>query len=94
MLWFRSTVSCKTGQHQDIKGVHVCSKNLKLFCFIDLVRRYNECMATVRRLPAVEHNFQLVITKVYEDGDQDLLEDEDESEIRDLSRTCMILTFM
>jgi len=40
-------------------------------------------MATVRRLPAVEHNFQLVITKVYEDGDQDLLEDEDESEISD-----------
>ena len=37
-------------------------------------------MATVRRLPSVEHNFQLVITKVYEDGDQDLLEDEDESE--------------
>ena len=52
-------------------------------CFIDLVHRYNECMATVRRLPAVDHNFQLVITKVYEDGDQDLLEDEDESEIRD-----------
>lgn len=26
---------------------------------------------------------QLVITKVYEDGDQDLLENEDESEIRD-----------
>lgn len=41
---------------------------------------YNECMATVRRLPAVEHNFQLVITKVYEDGDQDLLEDEDETD--------------
>ena len=36
-------------------------------------------MATIRRLPSVEHNFQLVITKVYEDGDQDLLEDEDES---------------
>ena len=51
-------------------------------------------MATVRRLPAVEHNFQLVITKVYEDGDQDLLEDEDESEIHDFSdskRTWVIL---
>jgi len=51
-------------------------------------------MATVRRLPAVEHNFQLVITKVYEDGDQDLLEDEDESEIHgfsDSKRTWMIL---
>ncbi|KJA30217.1 hypothetical protein HYPSUDRAFT_61060 [Hypholoma sublateritium FD-334 SS-4] len=41
---------------------------------------YNECMATIRRLPAVEHNFQLVITKVYEEGDQDLLEDEDETD--------------
>ncbi|KAF8913955.1 VID27 cytoplasmic protein-domain-containing protein [Gymnopilus junonius] len=41
---------------------------------------YNECMATIRRLPSVEHNFQLVITKVYEDGDQDLLEDEDETD--------------
>ena len=36
-------------------------------------------MATIRRLPSVDHNFQLVITKVYEDGDQDLLQDEDES---------------
>lgn len=36
-------------------------------------------MATIRRVPNVEHNFQLVITRVYEDGDQELLEDEDES---------------
>lgn len=36
-------------------------------------------MATIRRVPSVEHNFQLVITRVYEDGDQELLEDEDES---------------
>ncbi len=28
----------------------------------------------------MEHNFQLVITRVYEDGDQELLEDEEESE--------------
>ncbi|KAF9567336.1 VID27-domain-containing protein [Agrocybe pediades] len=41
---------------------------------------YNECMATIRRLPGIEHNFQLVITKVLEDGDQDLLEDEDETD--------------
>ncbi|KAF9485299.1 VID27 cytoplasmic protein [Pholiota conissans] len=41
---------------------------------------YNDCMATIRRLPGVEHNFQLVITKVYEEGDQDLLEDEDETD--------------
>jgi hypothetical protein len=37
-------------------------------------------MATIRRVPSVEHNFQLVITRVYEDGDQELLEDEEESE--------------
>jgi hypothetical protein len=42
--------------------------------------RYNEAMATIRRVPSVEHNFQLVITRVYEEGDQELLEDEDESE--------------
>lgn len=36
-------------------------------------------MATIRRIPAVENHFQLVITRVYEEGDQELLEDEDES---------------
>ena len=36
-------------------------------------------MATIRRIASVEHNFQLVVTRVYEDGDQELLEDEDES---------------
>ncbi|PPQ98532.1 hypothetical protein CVT24_004023 [Panaeolus cyanescens] len=41
---------------------------------------YNDCMATIRRFPSVEHNFQLVITKVYEDGDQELLQDEDETD--------------
>lgn len=42
-------------------------------------RSYNEAIATVRRVPSLEHNFQLVITRVYEEGDQELLEDEDES---------------
>ena len=28
----------------------------------------------------MDHAFQLVITRVFEDGDQELLEDEDESE--------------
>ena len=37
-------------------------------------------MATIRRVPQLDHHFQLVITRVYEDGDQELLEDEDESE--------------
>ncbi|KAF9009012.1 VID27 cytoplasmic protein-domain-containing protein [Cyathus striatus] len=41
---------------------------------------YNDAMATIRRVPSVEHNFQLVITRVYEDGDQELLEDEDETD--------------
>jgi hypothetical protein len=36
-------------------------------------------MATIRRIPSVEHNFQLVITRVYDEGDQELLEDEEES---------------
>ncbi|EEB90830.1 hypothetical protein MPER_10915, partial [Moniliophthora perniciosa FA553] len=35
-------------------------------------------MATIRRVPHLEHNFQLVITRVYEEGDQELLEDEEE----------------
>ena len=38
---------------------------------------YNDAMATIRRVPSVEHNFQLVITRVYEEDE--LLEDEDES---------------
>ncbi|KAF7352740.1 hypothetical protein MVEN_01240200 [Mycena venus] len=41
---------------------------------------YNDAMATIRRVSAVEHHFQLVITRVYEDGDQELLEDEDETD--------------
>ena len=36
-------------------------------------------MAAIRRIPTMEHHFQLVVTRVYEDGDQELLEDEDES---------------
>ena len=36
-------------------------------------------MATIRRIPSLEHNFQLVVTRVYEDEDQELLEDDDES---------------
>lgn len=36
-------------------------------------------MATVRRVPSMEHHFQLVVTRVYEDGAQDILEEVDES---------------
>jgi hypothetical protein len=38
-------------------------------------------MITIRRVPSLEHNFQLVVTKVYDEGDQELLEDEDESKL-------------
>ncbi|KIM90864.1 hypothetical protein PILCRDRAFT_811354 [Piloderma croceum F 1598] len=41
---------------------------------------YNEAMAAIRRVPTMEHHFQLVVTRVYEDGDQELLEDEDETD--------------
>ncbi|KAF9226528.1 VID27-domain-containing protein [Gyrodon lividus] len=41
---------------------------------------YNEAIATIRRVPSLEHNFQLVVTRVYDDGDQELLEDEDETD--------------
>ncbi|KAG7449137.1 VID27-domain-containing protein [Guyanagaster necrorhizus] len=41
---------------------------------------YNDAMATIRRIPSAEHNFHLVITRVYEEGDQELLEDEDETD--------------
>ncbi|EKM59236.1 uncharacterized protein PHACADRAFT_136651 [Phanerochaete carnosa HHB-10118-sp] len=37
-------------------------------------------MATIRRVPSLDHNFQLVITRVYEEGDQELFEDEDETD--------------
>ncbi|KAL5508413.1 VID27 [Sanghuangporus vaninii] len=41
---------------------------------------YNDAMATVRKAPSVEHNFQLVITRVFEEGEEDILEDEDEND--------------
>jgi hypothetical protein len=43
--------------------------------------RFNEAMATIRRVPAVEHHFQLVITRVLAEGEEELLEDEDESKL-------------
>ena len=35
----------------------------------------------------MEHNFQLVVTRVYEEGDEELLEDEDESACSSLCHT-------
>ena len=40
---------------------------------------YNDAMATIRRVPSIEHHFQLVITRVYEEGDEELFEGEEES---------------
>ncbi|KAG6816936.1 hypothetical protein H0H87_001638 [Tephrocybe sp. NHM501043] len=37
-------------------------------------------MATIRRVPNIDHNFQLVVTRVYEEGDQELLEEGDETD--------------
>lgn len=48
--------------------------------------RFNEAMVAVRRVPALEHNFNIVVTRVFEDGDQELLEDEDESKHPDCLR--------
>jgi hypothetical protein len=50
-------------------------------------------MATIRRVPSVEHNFQLVITRVYEEGDQELLEDEEESTCF-VDCNCRVLNFL
>jgi len=41
---------------------------------------YNDAMATIRRVPSVEHHFQLVITRVFEEGDQEILEEEEETD--------------
>lgn len=49
-------------------------------------------MATIRRVPSIDHNFQLVMTRVYEDGDQELLEDEDESESLTYPLVTILLT--
>lgn len=74
-----TVVPCETGKHSVIKGVHVRPFFVSSYYSHSSHCRYNEAIATIRRVPALEHNFQLVITRVYEDGDQELLEDEDES---------------
>ncbi|KAI0723285.1 VID27 cytoplasmic protein [Earliella scabrosa] len=54
---------------------------------------YNDAMATIRRVPSLEHTFQLVITRVYEDGDQELLEDEEETDEERVFLICEELEF-
>ncbi|KAJ7068324.1 VID27 cytoplasmic protein-domain-containing protein [Mycena amicta] len=41
---------------------------------------YPDALVAIRRVSSVDHHFQLVVTRVYEDGDQELLEDEDETD--------------
>ena len=75
--------------------MHVCGIHFyRLTCQLTniLCDRYNDAMATIRRVPSVEHNFQLVITRVYEEGDQELLEDEEESTLF-VARLPLNLTF-
>jgi len=47
---------------------------------------YNDAMATVRKAQSVEHNFQLVVTRVFEEGEEDILDDEEESTFQNLWR--------
>ncbi|KAI0375618.1 VID27 cytoplasmic protein [Pilatotrama ljubarskyi] len=54
---------------------------------------YNDAMATIRRVPSMEHTFQLVITRVYEEGDQELLEDEEETDEERVFLICEELEF-
>ncbi|GJE84223.1 VID27 cytoplasmic protein [Phanerochaete sordida] len=41
---------------------------------------YNKAMMTIRRVPEMDHHFQLVVTREYEDGDEELLEEEEETD--------------
>lgn len=66
-------------EYTNISRVHVGLVPFTEGCCFLAFLRYNDAMATIRRVSSVEHHFQLVITRVYEDGDQELLEDEDES---------------
>ncbi|KAI0750701.1 VID27 cytoplasmic protein [Daedaleopsis nitida] len=54
---------------------------------------YNDAMATIRRVPSMDHTFELVITRVYEDGDQELLEDEEETDEERVFLICEELEF-
>lgn len=40
---------------------------------------YKDAIATIRRT-TTEHNYQLVITRAYEEGEEQLLEEDEESE--------------
>lgn len=46
--------------------------------------RYKDAVATIRRT-TTDKNYQLVITRAYEEGEEQLLEEDDESELGTLS---------
>ncbi|PIL37131.1 hypothetical protein GSI_00823 [Ganoderma sinense ZZ0214-1] len=54
---------------------------------------YNDAMATIRRVPSMDHTFQLVITRVYEDGNEELIEDEEETDEERVFLICEELEF-
>lgn len=58
---------------------NACKSDMICVALFSLSARFNNAMATIRRVPAIDHNFQLVITRVYEDEDEELIEDEEES---------------
>ncbi|CAK5262685.1 unnamed protein product [Mycena citricolor] len=83
----RSVSHCKRGYNLNSTGnIRTSGNACGYFRAMDMhqaecgTSRYNDAMATIRRVSAVEHHFQLVITRVYEEGDQELLEDEDETD--------------
>lgn len=43
------------------------------------LERYNDAMATIRRASSAEHQFQLVIIRIFEEGEEDILEEDEES---------------
>jgi len=47
--------------------------NQKTLWLTIVYNSYNEAMATIRRVPGFDHHFNLVITRVFDDGDQELL---------------------
>ena len=79
LMHIRSTVPCTAWKYSLIARVHVwiilSIRKMKVLT----PHSYNDAMATIRRVPSMDHNFQLVITRVFEEGNQELLEDEDES---------------
>lgn len=61
--------------------MHVRYTTPEEWVFDQCCYRYNDAMIAVRRVTGagMEHQFELAVTRVYEEGDENLFEDEDES---------------